>query len=72
MNFTNTGTTRFDFVDRVNRGEVTEVGGREVWSQFGERSTTWQNGSVSVNVRGRTSRSQGTVWVREGQTVTFR
>jgi hypothetical protein len=72
MNFTNTAATRFDFVDRINSGEITEVAGREVWSRFGGAASSWQNGSVSVNVRGRSARTQGTVWVKDGQTVTFR
>jgi hypothetical protein len=69
--FTNTDATRFDFVRRVNAGEVTTVAGREVYARFGARATAWQNGSVSVEVRGRHARQGNPVWVREGQTVTF-
>ena len=70
--FTNTNETRENFVRLVNSGEVRTVKGREVWNRFNMQTcTSWGNGSVSVDVRGRDGRSQGTVWVKNGQTVDF-
>lgn len=61
-------------MDAVNAGTVTHVAGREVWAKWGAQASTWQNGSVSVQVRGTrvgNSNKQGQVWVKEGQSVTF-
>lgn len=71
--FTNTddSAARNAFVALVNNGKVTTVNGRTVWTRFGAFASAWQNGSVSVDVRGKGKRTQGTVWVKVGETVTF-
>lgn len=60
--------------DATARGATIEVGGREVWSRWSRKTPAraWQNGSVSVDVRGRTKGAQGTVWVRRGETATVK
>lgn len=52
---------------RVANGERVEVNGREVFARFGQPASTWQNGSLSVSVRGRKPGREGTVWVKAGE-----
>lgn len=62
----------WNFADDVNFGNVTTVAGHEVFSRYGaELATVWANGSVSVQVRGRTAKAQGTVWIKAGEQVSF-
>lgn len=61
--------------DAVKDGARVTVNGREVrkLSWTARPASTWQNGSVSINVapRNKGTRSQtGTVWVKTGQSVT--
>lgn len=68
------GVTATEFARMVNdaaaAGRV-DVNGREAWARFGGTvATAWANGSVSVDVRGRTRTAQGTVWVKAGQSAT--
>lgn len=70
------GVTAAEFAAMVNdavvSGAKVEVDGREVWSRWNRTSPakTWNNGSVSVDVRGRSKGTQGTVWVRASSKAT--
>lgn len=50
-----------------------QANGREVWSLLPGRpvSRQWQNGSVSVLVRGRKPGTQGEIFVKDGETLTL-
>ena len=49
-------------------GTLHTVNGREVTSAYGTKvATAWQNGTVSVTVKGRAKRTTGTVYVKAGQ-----
>lgn len=57
--------------ERFASGERVEVQGRVVTSKwFGKPATAWQNGSLSVTVEGRRKGTEGTVWVKSGETFT--
>lgn len=54
----------------VTEGKLTHVNGREVWARFRKGpATAWRNGSLSVDVRGRSAGKEGTLWVKAGQTL---
>lgn len=57
----------------VDTGHQVEVDGREVWSRWApsEPATLWQNGTVSVQVRGREPGKQGEVYVKVGQVLSL-
>lgn len=69
-------TLSADNVDRIARkvneayaaGHVVTFQGEGVWSQFGAPASPWQNGSLSVNIRGRKAR-QGVRWAKVGERV---
>lgn len=49
-------------------GECWGVNGREAKSAWGQPiARSWQNGTVSVTVKGREKRTTGTVYVKVGQ-----
>lgn len=53
-------------------GAHVTINGREVyshWTRNRNADSNWQNGSVSVNVRGRRAGSQGTVWIKKGESA---
>lgn len=53
------------------KGLAVKVAGREVWRKYRNPvvAQTWGNGSLSVDVRGASKGTQGTVWVKDGYTV---
>lgn len=76
MNMTATRVTAAEVVTVINdamaSGATVRVNGREVWSRWTRNrcAEKWGNGSASVTVRGRKAGTEGTVWVKAGQTVT--
>ena len=56
--------------DMFEHGSLTMVNGREVVSKYGHApANSWQNGTVSVSVKGRTKGTFGTVYVKVGSTL---
>lgn len=51
-------------------GEVSTVNGRALTSRFGIVASSWQNGSVSFKVVGRSKGKVGEVFVKAGERLT--
>jgi hypothetical protein len=71
---TNTAATAVTIADRINAefhaGTLTTVNGRELASRYGTTvAKAWQNGTVSVTVRGRTKGKFGELYIKNGQTL---
>jgi hypothetical protein len=69
-----TAATAVAIADRINAefhaGTLTTVNGREPASRYGTTvATAWQNGTVSVSVRGRAKGKLGEVYIKSGQTL---
>jgi hypothetical protein len=69
-----TAATAVATADRINAefqaGTLTTVNGREPASRYGATvATAWQNGTVSVSVRGRAKGKLGEVYIKSGQTL---
>jgi hypothetical protein len=66
-----TAATSMQLADDLNAafaaGELSAVNGSEVVSRFGQPvARAWQNGTVSVTVRGRTPRKINDLYVKVG------
>jgi hypothetical protein len=67
-----TARTATTIADAINAdfaaGRISTVNGRELVTAWGKApAVSWQNGSVSVTVKGRTKGKVGTVFVKVGQ-----
>jgi hypothetical protein len=69
-----TAATATAIADQINAafqaGTLTTVNGGTLASRYGTAvATSWQNGTVSVTVHGRTKGKFNTVYVKAGQTL---